>query len=82
MEEIFDKLVKVGLTPNAFYILYCSKHKRIPNSFVSHGLESRKLQVEKWLNHDLELTEKSINFIPFFRNFWNYKIGGIFNFFI
>jgi hypothetical protein len=63
MDDVFNKLIKAGLTPNAFYVLYCSKHKRVPNAFVSYGLESRKLQVEKWLDQDLQLTQKSVNFI-------------------
>jgi hypothetical protein len=63
MDEIFDKLIKAGLTPNAFYILYCSKIKRVPNSFVSHALEVRKLQSENWLSENLDLTPKSHTFI-------------------
>jgi hypothetical protein len=63
MEEIFDKLIKAGLTPNAFYVLYCSKEKRVPNSFVSHTLEVRRLQSDNWLSESLQLTQKSLTFI-------------------
>jgi hypothetical protein len=63
MEEIFDKLIKAGLTPNAFYVLYCSKEKRVPNSFVSHALEVRRLQSDNWLSESLQLTQKSLTFI-------------------
>lgn len=63
MEEIFDKLIKAGLTPNAFYVLYCSKEKRVPNSFVSHALEVKRLQSDNWLSESLQLTQKSLTFI-------------------
>jgi hypothetical protein len=63
MEEIFDRLIKAGLTPNAFYVLYCSREKRVPHSFVSHALEIRRLQSDNWLDDNLAITQKSINFI-------------------
>lgn len=70
MDEIFEKLVKAGLTPNSFYILYCSKEKRIPNTFVSHSLETIRLQTGNWLDENLKLTQKSVIFIQEIETFF------------
>jgi hypothetical protein len=70
MEEIFDKLIKASLTPNAFYVLYCSVERRVPHTFVSHGLEIRRLQSDDWLDENLDLTQKSITFIQEIDNFF------------
>ena len=63
MDEIFNKLVKEGLTPNTFYVLYCVKEKLVPDKFVNLSLELIKLQKMEWLDNNRELTQKSINFI-------------------
>ena len=63
MDEIFEKLIKASITPNAFYILYSIKEKRVPNSYVNNSLETKRLQSEDWLDENLKLTQKSIIFI-------------------
>lgn len=63
MTDIFSKLLKVGLTPNSFYVLYCIKEKLTIANFVNKAIECKKLQSEAWLDNNLELTSKSIIFI-------------------
>jgi hypothetical protein len=62
MTEIFTKLIQHGLTPNAFYVLYCIKEKIVPHKFVNKELECKRLQSNAWLTDDLQLTDKSIIF--------------------
>lgn len=63
MTEIFSKLIKEGLTPNSFYVLYCIKEKIVAASFVNKAIECKKLQSDQWLDENLELTHKSLIFI-------------------
>lgn len=63
MIEIFNKLVKEGLTPNTFYVLYCIKEKIVVADFVNKSIECKKLQSDEWLDENLQLTSKSIIFI-------------------
>lgn len=63
MVDIFSKLLKVGLTPNSFYVLYCIKEKLTIANFVNKAIECKKLQSDAWLDNNLELTSKSIIFI-------------------
>ena len=70
MKEIFDRLVKNNLTPNAYYVLDCIKNKIIPNKFVNKSLEVIRLQTDDWLKEDLHLTSKSLIFME--------EIGGFF----
>ena len=70
MREIFDRLVKNDLTPNAYYVLDCIKNKIIPNKFVNKSLEVTRLKTDGWLKEDLHLTSKSLIFME--------EIGGFF----
>lgn len=70
MKEIFNRLVKNNLTPNAYYVLDCIKNKIIPNKFVNKSLEVIRLQTDGWLKEDLHLTSKSLIFME--------EIGGFF----
>jgi hypothetical protein len=62
MEEIFNKLARVELTPNSFYVLYCIKNNTKPNNFINSSLAVTKLKQEGWLDENLQLTSKSIIF--------------------
>jgi len=70
MKEIFDRLVKNDLTPNAYYVLDCIKNKIVPHKFVNKSLEVKRLQQDGWLKNSLELTSKSLIFME--------EIGGFF----
>jgi hypothetical protein len=70
MIEIFNKLIKEDLTPNAYYVLHCIKEKIVPHNFVNRSLEVTKLKSNKWLNEDLSLTSKSIIFIGEINSFF------------
>jgi len=63
MTEIFSKLIKEGLTPNTFYVLYCIKEKITVSNFVNKAIECKKLQSDNWIDKNLQLTSKSIIFI-------------------
>jgi hypothetical protein len=63
MTEIFLKLVKEGLTPNAYYVLHCIKHKIVPSKYVNKELETKKLLNDEWITQDLHITSKSIIFM-------------------
>jgi hypothetical protein len=63
MEEIFNKLIKAGITPNAFYILY-SIHKNVqPNKYVSAPLAVTQLKAEGWLDESSRLTDRALIFV-------------------
>ena len=51
MQEVFDKLSKIGLSPNSFYVLYCMYTKVIPSKFVND------------LTENLEFSGNSLKFI-------------------
>jgi hypothetical protein len=63
MQEVFNKLMKAGISPNGFYVLYCIHNKVVPNSFVNSSIEVTKLKSSNYLTEDLELSENSIKFI-------------------
>jgi len=63
MDEIFNKLLKVNLTPNTYYVLHCIREKVVPNNFVNKELECKRLQTNQWLTENLELTSKSLIFM-------------------
>ena len=63
MTEIFLKLIKEDLTPNAYYVLHCIKHKIVPNKYVNKQLETKKLLNDLWITEDLRITGKSIIFM-------------------
>lgn len=63
MDEIFNKLIKEGLTPNTYYVLHCIREKIIPDTFVNKELECKRLQKDQWLTENLQLTSKSIIFM-------------------
>jgi hypothetical protein len=62
MEEIFNKLFKVGLTPNLFYVLYSYKTKVTCDSSINTSLESSRLESDGWISMG-QLTTKSVNLI-------------------
>ena len=49
MDEIFNKIIKEGLTPNALYILYAYKSNVIPSKLVNSSIEVARLNSEEWL---------------------------------
>jgi hypothetical protein len=63
MVDIFNKLIREGLTPNTFYVLYCIKEKITTADFVNKAIECRRLQSDGWLDENLHLTSKSLIFI-------------------
>lgn len=63
MQEVFNKLIQIKLTPNAFYVLYCIHYKIVPNKSVNASLEVAKLKSENFITESLELSQNSIKFI-------------------
>jgi hypothetical protein len=59
MEEIFNKLLKVGLTPNSYYALHCIKMSIVCDQTVNVNLEVTRLEASGWLE-DGHLTTKSL----------------------
>jgi hypothetical protein len=59
MNEIFNKLIKAGMTPNAFYYLHSLHHNIVPNKFINSSIECTKLQNEEWLTETKTLTQKA-----------------------
>lgn len=51
------ELVRLGITPNEFYLLMCVFNDETPNLINKH-LETRNLQSKGFLNKDFKLTEK------------------------
>jgi hypothetical protein len=70
MTEIFNRLIKEDITPNAYYVLHCIKEKIVPSSFVSKSLEVTKLKNNNWLDENLKLTSKSIIFMEEINGFF------------
>ena len=70
MDEIFNKLVKVGLTPNQLYLLWCKKNNIIPAISISIGLELKRLEGE-WIDlSNKTLTSKSITLLQEFDTYF------------
>jgi len=44
MTEIFNRLVKENITPNAYYVLHCIKDKIVPQKFINKELQVEKLK--------------------------------------
>lgn len=63
MQEVFNKLMRAGLTPNAFYVLYCMHYKIIPDKSVNASLEVARLKSGNYLTENLELSGDSLKFI-------------------
>jgi len=63
MQEVFSKLISIGLTPNSFYVLYCIHKNIVPDKSVSASLEVSKLLSGNYLTESLELSENSLKFI-------------------
>lgn len=63
MQEVFNKLMKAGLTPNAFYVLYCIYNKIVPDKSVNASLEVTKLKSGNYLTENLELSGNTLKFI-------------------
>ena len=63
MQEVFNKLIKAGLTPNSFYVLHCIHNNIVPNKLVNASLEVAKLKADNYLKEDLQLSGKSLIFI-------------------
>lgn len=55
MDEIFNTLIKYGLTPNQLYLLWCKKNSIIPKINVSVSLELKRLEGD-WI----DLTSKTL----------------------
>jgi len=70
MQDIYTRLIKENLTPNAFYVLHCIKENIIPDKFVNKELEVARLKSAKWLNEDLTLSNKSITFTDEINSFF------------
>jgi len=70
MTEIFNRLVKENITPNAYYVLHCIKDKIVPQKFINKELQVEKLKRDNWLNENLTLTPKSIIFIEELNGFF------------
>ena len=60
MEEIFNKLIKLNLTPNQYYLLYCKKNNINPSFNISVSLEYTRLLNEEWIDSESNLTSKAI----------------------
>lgn len=63
MQEVFNKIVKAGLTPNAFYVLYCIHNKIVPDKIISSSLEVTKLKSGNYLTEDLQLSDNTLIFM-------------------
>ena len=59
MNEIFNKLIKAGITPNSFYYLYSISQNVAPNIFISASIERKRLQSDAWLDDNNNLTGKA-----------------------
>jgi translation initiation factor 2 beta subunit (eIF-2beta)/eIF-5 len=59
MEEIFNKLFRLGLTPNCYYALHSIKNKTTTDPSISINLEVAKLEAGGWLDNG-HLTTKSL----------------------
>jgi hypothetical protein len=63
MNEIFNKLIKLGLTPNSFYYLYSLSQNIVPNKFINASLENKKLQADEWITESNALTKKALELV-------------------
>jgi hypothetical protein len=63
MEEVFNRLLKAGISPNSFYVLYSIYNNVVPDKLVNSSIEVAKLKLTDWLTEDLQLSDKSLKFI-------------------
>ncbi len=63
MGEVFFKITAFGLTPNAFYVLYCIYNKIVPDKSVNSSLEVSKLISGNYITESLELSGNSVKFM-------------------
>jgi hypothetical protein len=63
MEEIFNKLIKLDLAPNRYYLLVCKKDNIAPAFNLNLGVEYMRLQSDGWLDASNQLTSKSVKLI-------------------
>jgi hypothetical protein len=70
MEEVYTRLLKMQLSPNAFYVLYCINKSVIPADFVNAKIETKRLISDNWLTEKLKLTEKSLIFMEEIESFF------------
>jgi hypothetical protein len=63
MEEVFNRLIKAGISPNSFYVLYSIYNNVVPDKLVNSSIEVTKLKLDNWVTEDLELSDKSLKFI-------------------
>jgi hypothetical protein len=70
MEEIYLRLLKMGLSPNAFYVLHCINKSMIPANFVNAKIETKRLVADNWLTESLKLTQKSLIFMEEIEGFF------------
>ena len=63
MQEVFNKLLRAGLSPNAFYVLYCIHNKIIPSNLINSSIEVTKLKAGNYITEDLQLSGNSTIFI-------------------
>tara|TARA_R110000822_G_scaffold250210_3_gene377511 strand:- start:224 stop:814 length:591 start_codon:yes stop_codon:yes gene_type:complete len=63
MEEIYLRLLKMGLSPNTLYVLHCINKSMVPANFVNAKIETKRLVADNWLTESLKLTQKSIIFM-------------------
>lgn len=59
MEEIFNKIIKLGLTPNSYYTLHCIKTSVTCDERINLNLEITKLEANGWIENG-HLTTKSL----------------------
>ena len=60
VSNLFNLVLKEGLTPNQFYLLYCI-HNKVKAEIINVHLETRFLTSGGWLNADNKLTEKALS---------------------
>ena len=63
MEEVFNRLIKAGISPNSFYVLYSIYNNVVPDKLVNSSIEVTKLKLDNWVTEDLQLSDKSLKFI-------------------
>ena len=62
MMEMFNKMTEAGLTPNQFYLLYCSQENISAQNINMHQ-ELRFLVQEGWLDSNNLLQPKAVSLI-------------------
>jgi hypothetical protein len=62
INNLFNLVLKEGLTPNQFYLLYCI-HNKVNPELINLHLETRYLVSNDWLNVDNKLTAKALKIL-------------------